>query len=167
MLIFKKRNYSLIIFFLLLTGSLQLFSCNTIDLYEKVASIPNLSWSANYKPEFKFIIKDTTAPYQLFIVLRHNEKYNYNNIWLNLYAQAPGDSTQKFMLELPLASNEKGWLGSAMDDLYEHRIALTLDPQKFNFKKAGTYSFTLEQVMREDPLLNVLNAGIRLEKKSQ
>jgi hypothetical protein len=71
------------------------------------------------------------------------------------------------MLELPLANNEKGWLGSAMDDLYEHRVALTLDPQKFNFKKAGTYSFILEQVMREDPLLNVLNAGIRLEKKSQ
>lgn len=82
-----------------------------------------------------------------------------------MYAQAPGDSAQKFMLELPLATNEKGWLGTAMDDLYEHRVALTLDPQKFNFKKKGTYIFTLEQVMREDPLQHVLNAGIRLEKK--
>ena len=142
-------------------------SCRTIDLYEKVVSIPGHSWQSNFKPKFTFEIKDTSANYQVFIILRHNDKYNYNNIWLNLYAQAPADSSKKFMLELPLANNEKGWLGSAMDDLYEHRVALTLDPRKFNFKKAGTYSFTLEQVMREDPLLNVMNAGIRLEKKSQ
>jgi gliding motility-associated lipoprotein GldH len=146
---------------------LILNSCRTIDLYEKVVSIPGHSWQSNFKPTFTFEIKDTSSNYQVFIILRHNDKYNYNNIWLNLYAQAPGDSSKKFMLELPLANNEKGWLGSAMDDLYEHRVALTLDPQKFNFKKAGIYSFTLEQVMREDPLLNVLNAGIRLEKKSQ
>jgi gliding motility-associated lipoprotein GldH len=146
---------------------LILNSCRTIDLYEKVVSIPGHSWQSNFKPKFTFEIKDTSSNYQVFIILRHNDKYNYNNIWLNLYAQAPGDSSKKFMLELPLANNEKGWLGSAMDDLYEHRVALTLDPQKFNFKKAGTYSFILEQVMREDPLLNVLNAGIRLEKKSQ
>ena len=151
----------------LLFAVLILNSCRTIDLYEKVVSIPGHSWQSNFKPKFTFEIKDTSSNYQVFIILRHSDKYNYNNIWLNLYAQAPADSSKKFMLELPLANNEKGWLGSAMDDLYEHRVALTLDPQKFNFKKAGTYSFTLEQVMREDPLLNVLNAGIRLEKKSQ
>jgi gliding motility-associated lipoprotein GldH len=161
----NQRSLRKTIFFLF--AVLILNSCRTIDLYEKVVSIPGHSWQSNFKPKFTFEIKDTSSNYQVFIILRHNDKYNYNNIWLNLYAQAPGDSAKKFMLELPLANNEKGWLGSAMDDLYEHRVALTLDPQKFNFKKAGTYSFTLEQVMREDPLLNVLNAGIRLEKKSQ
>ena len=69
------------------------------------------------------------------------------------------------MLELPLASSEKGWLGTAMDDLYEHRIAVTLDPAKFNFSKNGEYAFSMEQAMREDPLQNVLNVGLRIEKK--
>jgi gliding motility-associated lipoprotein GldH len=64
-----------------------------------------------------------------------------------------------------LATNEKGWLGSGMDDLFDHRIAVTLDPQKFNFSKSGEYIFTLEHVMREEPLQHVMNAGIRLEKK--
>ena len=49
----------------------------------------------------------------------------------------------------------------------EHRIALTLDPGKFNFRKAGEYKFTIEQNMREDPLQNVMNIGLRLEKKPQ
>jgi hypothetical protein len=42
-----------------------------------------------------------------------------------------------------------------MDDIYEHRIELA-ETQSL---KAGTYKFTLEQIMREDPLQNVLNVG--------
>lgn len=139
-------------------------SCTKIDLYEKVAVIPKHEWNNDFKPHFRFTITDTAATYQLYIILRHNNQYGYNNIWLNLYAKAPGETSDKFTLELPLANNE-GWLGSGMDDIYEHRIALTLDPEKFNFNKTGEYSFAIEQVMREDPLLNVMNAGLRIEKK--
>ncbi len=96
--------------------------------------------------------------YQLFFVVRHTEKYNFNNIWINLYSQPPGDTLHKARYELQLATNEKGWLGTGMDDIYEHRIALT-NPQPF---KAGTYKFIIEQVMREDPLQHVLNGGIRV-----
>jgi gliding motility-associated lipoprotein GldH len=144
----------------------QLVACQHIDLYEKIATIPEQDWKSNFKPQFKFEIKDTTAPYQVYVIIRHNEKYLYNNIWLNLTAQAPGQAPQKFMLELPLATSAKGWLGVAMDDLYEHRIVITLDESKFNFRKPGEYQFTLEQVMRDDPLENVLNVGLRIEKKT-
>jgi gliding motility-associated lipoprotein GldH len=140
-------------------------SCRTIDLYEKVVPVPKNEWSNSFKPQFKFIIKDTAVPYQVYVLLRHNEKYSYNNIWLNLYTQGPGDSIRKVQYELPLANSEKGWLGTAMDDLYDHRIALTPANQKFYFKKAGEYTFTIEQIMREDPLRNVMNIGLRIEKK--
>ncbi|MGZ8536803.1 MAG: gliding motility lipoprotein GldH [Flavisolibacter sp.] len=160
------RKTLFIVRLLLAACSLQLAACDTIDLYEKVVSIPKHDWQSNFKPQFNFTIKDTNSNYQMFVILRHNEKYNYNNIWLNLTAQAPGTASQKFMLELPLATTAKGWLGSAMDDLYEHRIGLTLDTSKFNFKKSGEYNFTVEQVMREDPLQNVLNVGLRIEKQT-
>jgi gliding motility-associated lipoprotein GldH len=137
------------------------FSCTTIDLYEKNVKLPNHSWKNSYKPEFTFTIKDTTVAYQLFLVIRHTEKYNFNNIWINLYSQPPGDTVHKARFELQLATNDKGWLGTGMDDIYEHRIALT-DPRTL---KAGTYKFLLEQIMREDPLKNVLNVGLRVEKK--
>jgi len=144
----------------------QLVACQHIDLYEKIATIPEHNWKSNFKPQFTFNISDTSAAYQVYVILRHNEKYLYNNIWLNLTAQAPGQAPQKFMLELPLATSAKGWLGVAMDDLYEHRLVVTLDESKLNFKKPGEYQFTLEQVMRDDPLENVLNVGLRIEKKT-
>ena len=93
-------------------------------------------------------------------MLRHNEKYDFNNIWITLYSQPPGDTIHKSSFELQLANNEK-WLASGMDDIYEHRIKLT-DPQ---YLKAGVYRFRIEQIMREDPLENVMNVGLRVEKK--
>jgi gliding motility-associated lipoprotein GldH len=145
---------------LLAICALFLASCTTIDLYEKNVTIPGFKWKSSYKPSFTFVIKDTTAPYQLFFIIRHTEKYNYNNIWINLYSQPPGDTLHKAAFELQLATNEK-WLATGMDDIYEHRIKLT-DPQYF---KAGVYHFSIEQIMREDPLENVMNVGLRVEKK--
>jgi gliding motility-associated lipoprotein GldH len=136
-------------------------SCTTVDLYEKTVPVPGHAWEGSFRPSFDFTIKDTTSLYQPFLVLRHNEKYNYNNIYINLYVKGPGqDTAMKIQKNLQLASNEK-WTASGMDDIYEHRIILG-DPQPL---KAGNYQFTLEQIMRENPLQNVFDVGIRVEKK--
>ena len=155
--ILNNRLYLLIAVSALLIAS----SCTTIDLYEKTVVIPGHKWSSHFKPSFDFTIQDTTASYQLFLVLRHNEKYSFNNIYVNLSAKLPGqDTSVRIRRDLQLATNEKGWNGTGMDDIYEHRIKLG-DPQTL---KAGTYTFTLEQIMREDPLENIMNAGLRIEK---
>jgi gliding motility-associated lipoprotein GldH len=143
-------------------------SCTHIDLYEKEVAIPRQQWDSKFKPSFTFTITDTTSPYQLFLLLRHTEKYNYNNLWIAVTTKIPGsDSTYKAQYEVPLATNERGWLATGMDDIYEHRIALTPPDQKFYFRKKGIYTFTVEQVMREDPLEHILNVGLRIEKKPE
>jgi len=147
--------------FVILLTSFILTSCTTVDLYEKTVSLPNHEWKGDYKPEFSFTVTDTTAPYQVFFVIRHTEKYNYNNIWVNYYYQPPNDTLHKEPREFQLATNEKGWLATGMDDIYEHRIKLAPDAGKL---KAGSYKFILENIMREDPLKEVLNVGIRIEK---
>ena len=153
--------------FAALTSCLLLTACNTIDLYEKVENIPGHSWMSTYKPSFTFNIKDTTSAYQLYVLVRHNNQYNYNNLWVNLHTKSPDGTVSKAQYELPLATAEKGWLGTGMDDLYEHRIALTPVNQNFFFRKGGEYTFTLEQIMREDPLEHVFNIGLRIEKKER
>lgn len=154
---------------------LLLSSCNTIDLYEKVVPVPAHQWQSSFKPQFSFHIKDTMVPYKAFIILRHNNKYRYNNIWVHLLAKAPADSVQKLGLELPLA-NKEGWLGTGMDDVFEHRIRIGNEIEKlgfvklgadgFYFTRPGEYFFTLEHIMREDPLMDVMNVGLRLEKQT-
>jgi gliding motility-associated lipoprotein GldH len=148
-----------IYFLLLLIHSFS--SCQTVDLYEKNVPVPGHQWKSSFKPEFSFTVKDSAALFRPYFIIRHTEKYNYNNIWINFYYRLPGDTIRKEMKEMQLASNEKGWLASGLDDIYEHRIPLTDKPFKL---KPGNYLFQLENIMREDPLKDVLSVGIRMEK---
>jgi gliding motility-associated lipoprotein GldH len=94
--------------------------------------------------------------------LRHSDAYLYNNIWIKGTVREPGDSAARSQnYDLTLATNDKGWLGSGMDDIYEHRVLIQPETR---FTRPGTYSFTLEQIMRDDPLPYVLNVGVRVEK---
>lgn len=149
------------LFLFLVLSAVLLTACTTADLYEKTVSLKDEQWSSINKPEFNFTIKDTIAQYQVYFVIRHTQKYNYKNIWVNYYYQPPADTLHKETQEFQLATNDKGWLGTGMDDIYEHRIKLSQNPGKL---KAGDYKFILENIMREDPLQHVLNVGIRIEK---
>ena len=154
---FKKVFQTL--FLPLIACSLWLSSCQTVDLYERVVSIPSQEWKSSFKPQFNFTIKDTQSHYNIYIILRHNEKYEFNNLWVSLTYQLKGQPPVAGQYELPLANNER-WLGTAMDDLYEHWVQVAKDVPL----KAGEYSFTIGQIMRKDPLENVLNVGLRIEK---
>lgn len=99
-------------------------------------------------------------PYNVYVVVRHTNQYAYRNIWLNVGVRQPGDSLHSQPFELELASAEN-WLGTGMDDVFEHRALLF--PQPVRFTKAGEVIFTLQQTMRQDPLPGILQAGIRVE----
>ena len=146
-------------------SSLAFPSCNlTTDVFEKDIQIPGQEWESSFKPQVKFELKaaDTASLYDIVLVLRHTDGYNFNNLWIQGSVQEPGDSAARSeRYDLTLGTNEKGWLGSGMDDVFEHRILLQ---PRTKFNKPGIYSFTIEQIMRQDPLKHVLNVGVRVEK---
>lgn len=135
-------------------------SCQQIAVYEKNVPFTKHSWSAAEQPAFDFVITDTTSLYNVFVVLRHTDAYHYNNLWINITTIPPGDTAQTVKANLKLGDN-KEWLGNSIDDIIEHRILINNRP--IHFKK-GNYKFVIQQIMREDPLPDVLNAGIRVEK---
>lgn len=149
----------------LIVASAAWNSCSLpANVFEKDVTIPQQGWQSSFHPTFSFDIsgEDTGSLYNVYVVLRHTDAYNYNNIWLRGTAHQPDDTvnhSQRF--DLSLADNQKGWTGSGMDDIYEHRIEIQ---HSTKFDHPGTYSFTIEQIMREDPLKHVLNVGVRIEK---
>ena len=160
-LFFKKYATSLM---MLLIITFSFTACARLDVFEKNTSIPGYQWQYNFQPGFDFTITDTASLYNIFIVLRHNDAYRYNNIWLNVGTQFPGDSISKYQrFDLQLGTDAKGWEGTGMDDIWELRKPLTSGPAKY-FKKPGLYHFTIAQVMRESPLANVMSVGVRVER---
>ena len=156
MLIKKFIGFFVFVFFLQ--------SCDTINVYEKTAALPRHEWLSSNHLSFTFDIKDSLAYYNLYFVLRHTESYHYNNIWINLTSIIPNDSPQIQRLNIQLADNNSGWLGTAMDDIIEQRLLINKQPLRL---RVGSYKFILQQIMREDPLQNILNAGLRVEKATE
>lgn len=156
--IFKLRFSIIAAALLLLIGS-----CTQIELYEKNTAIPKFAWQQNFSANGEFMITDTIAAYSIYLVLRHTDAYQYNNIWLNVGLQPPGDSMHFQKVNLQLGDDANGWEGTGMNDIWELRKLLNGEPRRF--KRAGKYSFTITQVMRDNPLLQVISAGLRLEKK--
>jgi gliding motility-associated lipoprotein GldH len=143
----------------LFIGLMVFWACTSLNVFEKSVPFPNHVWSSTDTPSFHFNITDTNALYNLYVVFRHEDAYRYKNVWLHITVHDP-DPTYSFNREFTLA-NSAGWLGTAMDDIADHRLPFNAVPAKL---KKGEYSFTLEQIMREDPLQHVLNAGIRIVK---
>ena len=155
----KRNSLFLICFFLFLICFAT--SCKQVNLYERIQNIPKAEWRGDFKPTFSFEIQDTSALYNLYVTIRHTNTYPFNNIWLLASIQLPGDTVREQKLDLPLAGTDK-WLGIGMDDIYEHRIVLTTRP--IPFKRTGTAVFSLQNIMRQDPLPGIMQVGIRVEK---
>jgi gliding motility-associated lipoprotein GldH len=137
-------------------------SCRQIDVYEKSIPISHHSWKHNYTCNGSFIINDTLAYYNVYIIIRHTDSYKYNNIWLNVGFQSPGDQMNFQKQNLTLSDDANGWYGSGMNDIWEVRKLLNDKPRRF--RKNGEYHFLLENLMRDNPLDGVMSAGLRVEK---
>ncbi|MEO6636656.1 MAG: gliding motility lipoprotein GldH [Ginsengibacter sp.] len=147
---------------LILLLASQLPACINIDQYEKTVQIPAQKWFYNNTPSFTFTITDTSSQYNIYVVLRHTDEYNYSNIWLHLGTKFPGDTLRYQNINLKLANDAKGWDGTGMGDIFEVRKNISQGP--FSFRKSGDYTFTAAQIMRENPLQHIMNIGIRVEK---
>ena len=138
-------------------------SCTQIEIFEKNTSIPNYKWQQGFAAKGDFVIADTVSPYNIYLVLRHTDTYQYNNIWLNIGLQPPGDSMHIQKVNLILGDDANGWEGAGMNDIWEVRKLLNGDARRF--KQPGKYSFSISQIMRDNPLLHIMSVGLRIEKK--
>lgn len=136
-------------------------SCRQVEVFEKNTPIPDYKWSSGFAAKGTFEITDTVSSYNIYIVLRHTDAYEFNNIWLNVGLQSPGDSLFFQKVDLSLGSDASGWEGTGMNDIWEVRKPLALNKR---FRKNGEYQFSIFHIMRQDPLKWVMSAGLRVEK---
>ena len=154
--VFKNK-----IVFILLCIFFVLSGCETKQLFEQSTIYPNHNWPSKQATKYQFNVTDTAATYKIFFVIRHHNAYHYKNIWLDLIIKSPKNAITKQVLNLNLADDAKGWLGTGMDDIYDQRIPMTASPIYFN---KGINEISVQHTMREDPLENILSTGIRVEK---
>jgi len=148
-----------VIAFLLLGVS----SCIPSNTYEKNEAIFHHRWKKKDVKTFDIAITDTSSHYLMFLTLRHTDAYHYSNIWINLETIKPNGKSSKQRVELPLAESSGRWTGRGMNEIFEHKIRLSGNAYT-KFTQKGSYKIRLKQVMRENPLEEIMSVGVRLEK---
>lgn len=155
----RKKLFLVLPFVLLLGGCLE------SPVYQKQYSVPGNAWDYGWKPVFEFDITDTTSAYNLYFLVRHTEAYPNSNIWMKIHTKEPGDTVfREDRIEVPLAQSDGRWLGKGIGSVWEQRMPLTRNDAPMLLRKKGRYTIRLEQNMRTNPLPEVLQVGLRIEK---
>lgn len=154
----KNKNYFLLMALLLLAQA-----CIPGNTYHKVADIPGFSWNRNDAIDFDLKLNDTTAAYDIFIIIRHNSDYPFSNLWLELQTFFPEGDTAVLRKQIMLADNDElQWKGDCMGDICVVKSALLTSG---HFSRKGAYRFRIAHVMRRNPLPGILNVGLEIKKR--
>ena len=140
-----------------------LASCDPNRVFEQNTDFANYSWDVQQKPTFTFAIADTTALYDVYFTVRYASAYGYYNLYLQHTLTGPAGPVGRPLLHQLLLLDPKTGepKGSGTGDIYDLQ-ALALPKQRF--AKAGTYTLTLEQYMRQDQLPGLMAVGVRVAK---
>lgn len=135
-------------------------SCTDTAVVDKNVAIAANTWHYDDQPRLTAHITDTGQRYNIYLNLRHTPDYRYSNIFLLVHQSGPGikDTTERF--ELRLAAPDGRWLGRSTGSMYAHQELIR---QNIHFPDTGLYHFIIEQNMRENPLREVADVGLRVE----
>lgn len=148
--------------YLLVAGFAGLQGCTDGNaIIDQNTEIVNRNWSYINKAKYDVKIDDVNTAYNLYMNLRVTGSYRYANIYVLLSQTSPGNKTATTRYQFKLANRDGEWLGSGSGNLYSYQLALR---KGYKFPAKGTYQITLEQNMRDNPLHEVSDVGLRVEK---
>jgi gliding motility-associated lipoprotein GldH len=138
-----------------------LSACDKNVVFEKNIELPDNRWEIKNIIKLETAIEDTINPHNLYINLRNAGGYQFSNIFLFFTTKSPSGKMERDTVELTLADPSGKWLGNGLGDIWDNRV---LFKQGFRFPEKGNYEFSLQQAMRYDPLPQIMDVGIRIEK---
>jgi len=160
--VFMKTNFvKRVLGVLSLLVLLAVSSCNTNALYEKNIHLESGVWNVENKLKFDVSIDDSIAPYDFYLNIRHNDDYEYSNLFLFIDTYYPTSEYTRDTIEILLSDIQGKWFGEGFGKLKEIRVLLK---KGVSFPSSGDYTFDFVQAMRTEDLNGIEDFGIRIEK---
>ena len=124
-------------------------------------SLSSHNWSYIQKINIPVLIADEKPGYNLYLNLRHSADYKYANIFVLIHQTDPQGRRTSERREFKLALPDGEWLGSGSGNMYSYQLLLK---ENYHFPSKGNYIFEIEQNMRDNPLREVTDVGMRVER---
>jgi gliding motility-associated lipoprotein GldH len=143
-----------------------LLSCDKKRVFDEYQSIGSV-W--NFKKEVVFELPkiDTLKKYNLFINLRTNDDYKFNNLFLIVSLEQPNGVTKVDTLEYQMADVDGTLLGEGFSDIKESKLYYK---ENLKFKTSENNKIHIKQAVRQtgkiegvQDLEGITEVGFRVE----
>ncbi len=135
--------------------------CDKSIIYSEFIKIPDETWSSGNVTVFSPEITDTTTLNNIFITLRSDVEYPFQNIWLFITTKSPSGKKITDTVEYLLADAHGRRYGRGFGNLRETDLRFR---EKIFFPEKGIYTFTIRHGMRTTDLKGIHDVGLRIEK---
>ncbi|WP_455430286.1 gliding motility lipoprotein GldH [Pareuzebyella sediminis] len=146
------------------------FSCNQNLIKSDYQATENGVWNKDTPVEFSFSGIDTVDRHNVFISVRNDNTFRYNNLFLIAELGFPNGETAKDTLEYQMALPDGTWLGKGNGSVKENKLWYKED---IVFPTSGVYTLKLTHAMRKNGSVNgienlqgITDVGFEIEKSN-
>jgi gliding motility-associated lipoprotein GldH len=136
-------------------------SCGPDYLFTEEKKIDAGQWTYRDTLDFKFTITDTAQLYNLFADIEYADTFPLQNVYMRLHTQFPDGKRLTRVRSFDLFDVQGNATGKCSGHTCDTRFMLQ---EKAFFNLPGTYTITMEQFTRRDPLPGIRTAGLAVEK---
>lgn len=151
---------------ILILVAILLLSCDKKRVFDEYRSVGS-AWHKDSIISFDLPVLDSTKRYDLFVNIRDNNNYPFNNLFLIVSIEMPNGFTKVDTLEYQMANPDGTLLGNGFTDIKESKLYY-----KENVKFRGKYKVHIRQAVRESgkipgvqELEGITDVGFRIENK--
>ena len=145
----------------LLCLPLLLTACKSEIVSSAHQDLPEQGWAMTDTVRMTLEVKDTAQAYDLALMLRHTEQYNYQNLWFFIQSSDSLSPIQCDTIPAYLADDRGRWLGTRAGRYYSGYVFARRDVV---FPEAGTYTFAIVHGMRDSVIYGIADVGLELRE---
>ena len=150
--------------FIIIAG--LLISCDKKRVFDEYQSVGS-AWNMKKEVIFKLPKVDTLKKYNLFINLRANDDYKFNNLFLIVSMEQPNGLTKIDTLEYEMADVDGALLGDGFSDIKESKLYYK---ENLKFKASENNKIHIKHAVRQtgkivgvQDLEGITEVGFRIE----
>ena len=154
------------VFFLILV--VFFVSCDEKRYFDDYKNLDG-KWSNKEDISFSFEQNDSINLYNMFVNIRNNNDYPFNNLFLIVKINQPDNVIKIDTLQFEMTKPDGTLLGEGITDTKHNKLWYK---ENYKFPLKGKYRVTIEQANRESGKINgtevlegVTEVGFRIEKK--
>ncbi len=161
----KSRKLFLLSLFLLVLFE----SCDSSIEFIDFKSVNNTTWTTEDTLAFSFAVEDTITPKNLFLHIRNNKDYEFNNLFVITKLKFPNNQVIIDTLQYEMADKNGKLLGDGLSSIKESKLFYK---ENKVFPVSGTYTMSVYQAMRRQgdiastSLNGVNEIGFSIEKRN-